>query len=125
MRDTIFFTFMYRSERVRKKNGYVDLSILSVEELGELRARIDQEVDARKVKEQALQEIIEFAKQRGLSLDELGFSASKKSQGSKPVASKYRNPEDTSMTWTGRGKRPKWVQAALDSGKTLDDLMIA
>lgn len=125
MRDTIFSSCMYRSERVRKKNGYVDLSILSVEELGELRARIDQEVNARKVKEQALQEIIEFAKQRGLSLDELGFATAKKSQGSKPVASKYRNPEDTSMTWTGRGKRPKWVQAALDSGKTLDDLMIA
>lgn len=109
---------------MRKKNGYIDLTTFSVDELGDLRARIDQEIEARKVKEKALEEIIEFAKQRGLSLDELGFSSSKKPQGSKPVASKYRNPEDPSMTWTGRGKRPKWVQAALDSGKTLDDLMI-
>ena len=33
----------------------------------------------------------------------------------------YRDKE-TGQTWTGRGLKPKWVQAALDSGKTLDDL---
>ena len=27
-------------------------------------------------------------------------------------------------TWSGKGKPPKWVKAALDSGKTLDDLLI-
>lgn len=32
----------------------------------------------------------------------------------------YRNVE-TGETWTGRGMQPKWVQAALASGKVLDD----
>jgi DNA-binding protein H-NS len=36
---------------------------------------------------------------------------------------KYMNPENPKQTWTGRGKRPKWLNEALDSGKTLDDLM--
>ncbi|WP_422695979.1 H-NS family nucleoid-associated regulatory protein, partial [Cupriavidus necator] len=25
--------------------------------------------------------------------------------------------------WTGRGKRPGWVEAALKAGKTLDELL--
>ena len=39
------------------------------------------------------------------------------------VAPKYRNPE-TGDTWTGRGLKPKWVEAALAAGKSLDDLLI-
>lgn len=41
----------------------------------------------------------------------------------RPVAPKYRNPE-TGDTWTGRGLKPKWVEAALAAGKSLDDLLI-
>lgn len=42
-----------------------------------------------------------------------GFKASevrvpKESKGSK-VPAKYRNPEDPSVTWTGRGKAPAWI----------------
>ena len=37
---------------------------------------------------------------------------------------KYQNPIDPKDTWSGKGKTPNWVKAALDSGKTLDDLLI-
>ena len=40
------------------------------------------------------------------------------------VPAKYRNPE-TGDTWTGRGLKPKWVEAALAEGKSLDDLLIS
>ncbi len=40
------------------------------------------------------------------------------------VPPKYWNPNETDKTWTGQGKPPKWVKAALESGKTLDDLLI-
>lgn len=40
------------------------------------------------------------------------------------VKPKYRNPDNAKETWTGRGKQPRWVGAALSSGKTLDDLLI-
>lgn len=39
----------------------------------------------------------------------------------KTVVALYRD-KVTGQTWTGRGLRPKWVQAALDSGKTMEDL---
>ena len=41
----------------------------------------------------------------------------------RPVAPKYRNPE-TGDTWTGRGLKPKWVEASLAAGKSLGELLI-
>ena len=40
------------------------------------------------------------------------------------VLPKYRNPENRSETWAGRGKQPHWVMTQLRSGKKLDDLLI-
>lgn len=40
------------------------------------------------------------------------------------VAPKYKNPDNVFETWTGRGKQPKWVVAALAGGKTLEQLLI-
>jgi DNA-binding protein H-NS len=40
------------------------------------------------------------------------------------VFPKYCNPLATSQTWSGRGKKPKWVVAALKKGQTLEDLKI-
>jgi len=40
------------------------------------------------------------------------------------VAPKYRNPENPSETWAGRGLKPRWLAAALKSGKKLDDFVI-
>jgi DNA-binding protein H-NS len=38
---------------------------------------------------------------------------------------KYRNPENPAETWSGKGKRPAWVEAALAGGKSLESLEIA
>lgn len=40
------------------------------------------------------------------------------------VLPKYYNPQAPSQTWSGRGKRPRWVVAALETGHRLDDLEI-
>lgn len=39
------------------------------------------------------------------------------------VAPKYRDAA-TGATWTGRGKQPKWMAAALAAGKKIDDFKI-
>jgi DNA-binding protein H-NS len=36
-----------------------------------------------------------------------------------PVRPKYRNPSDRSMTWSGRGKRPRWMQDAMKADRRL------
>lgn len=40
----------------------------------------------------------------------------------KKVAPKYRGPNGE--TWTGRGRQPGWVAAALGAGRTLDEMLI-
>jgi DNA-binding protein H-NS len=42
----------------------------------------------------------------------------------KPVQPKYRNPDDPSETWSGRGRQPKWVQMAIAHDRKLEDLAI-
>ena len=42
-----------------------------------------------------------------------------------PVLPKFRNPAHPSETWAGRGKRPRWLVAALKKGKHLEDFRIA
>ncbi|WP_337881835.1 ribosome modulation factor [Chromobacterium haemolyticum] len=37
-------------------------------------------------------------------------------------AVRYQHPDDPRMTWTGRGRKPAWVQAWLDAGGTLEQL---
>ena len=38
---------------------------------------------------------------------------------------RYRNPDNPAETWSGKGKRPGWVEAALGKGKPLESLEIS
>ena len=42
-----------------------------------------------------------------------------------PVKAKFRNPDRPAETWSGRGKRPRWLDAKLRSGEQIDDFRIA
>jgi len=63
-----------------------------------------------------------LAEQSGFTLDEVvsGTKAVKKNK----VKPKYVNPNNAEQTWTGRGRRPKWVEAEIASGTDIDDLLI-
>jgi DNA-binding protein H-NS len=41
-----------------------------------------------------------------------------------PVRPKFRNPDNPAETWSGRGRRPRWVVEQLRSGKRMEDLQI-
>ena len=41
------------------------------------------------------------------------------------VFPKYRNPAEPSETWSGRGKRPRWLVSALKAGKPIEDFQIS
>jgi DNA-binding protein H-NS len=40
------------------------------------------------------------------------------------VFPKYRNPKQPSETWSGRGKRPRWLADALQEGHTIEEFVI-
>jgi DNA-binding protein H-NS len=41
-----------------------------------------------------------------------------------PVLPKYRNPNDPSETWAGRGKQPRWLVSQLKAGRNMSDFLI-
>ncbi len=81
----------------------------------ELRRRGDEE------RKKALVKMKELAAGIGMTLQEvIAYSASKKTKG----VAKYQNPDDPRQTWTGRGKRPAWIKAAIQQGRSLEELLI-
>ena len=40
------------------------------------------------------------------------------------VAAKYANPDDPSETWTGRGRKPRWLAAKLKGGDRIEKYLI-
>lgn len=106
----------------------MDLSTLSLEELQQLQGQIDRELKRRRSrdKREVLQKIKAMAAAGGYSLEELvqDVDTSELSKVRRTVPAKYCHPKNSSMTWTGRGKHPRWVAEELASGKKLADLLI-
>lgn len=53
------------------------------------------------------------------------FKAARPRREYPKVLPKYRNPVEPFETWSGRGKRPRWLVSALKAGRTIDDFKIA
>lgn len=109
----------------------MDISKLTAKELQALLKRIPKEINKRKQQEKSklLDEIAQIASKRGYSLRDLVGKAprsvkGKKARTRKPVAVKYRHPEQANLTWTGRGRKPHWVTKWLDEGKTMETLAV-
>ena len=100
----------------------MNLKSMSIDRLTTLRAKVDatlraKVVDTRRTLEAELGKLSRFGSSGG-SVRALGT-------GYGPVAPKYRNPENPSEAWAGRGLKPRWVVAALKGGHELEDLLIA
>jgi DNA-binding protein H-NS len=76
-------------------------------------------VDQKRSLESELSKLTRFEGGNGRSKFALGSGA----KG--PVAPKYRNPENPGETWAGRGLKPRWLSAAIKSGKKQEDFLIA
>ncbi|WP_299921045.1 H-NS histone family protein [uncultured Pelagimonas sp.] len=100
----------------------IELESLSREELTKLIAdatKALKSVDTRR-KAEAKLAAEKVAKEFGYSLDEILSAGGKTTKG----APKYANPADPTQTWTGRGRKPKWVVDALNAGKSVEDMEI-
>ena len=100
----------------------INLSNLSVDELEALKGSIDGVIELKQNEElmairNKLDELIDNSP---YTLEEI--LAAKKVR--KSVAPKYQNPNDASQTWTGRGRRPRWVEEHMAAGGTLSSVAI-
>jgi DNA-binding protein H-NS len=100
----------------------VNLKSMSIGALIDLRSKIDAVLGSKVAGERRALES-ELAK---LTRYESGGSRSKSIRFGAPgkVAPKFRNPENPSETWAGRGLKPRWLSAALKSGKKLENFTI-
>ncbi|MDM1249126.1 H-NS family nucleoid-associated regulatory protein [Acinetobacter sichuanensis] len=105
-----------------------DISGLSVEELERLTAQAEALIESKKDQkiEDAYNKIMEIAEAVGLTLEqfiEYGSHKRKKTTR-KAVEPRYRNKNNASDTWTGRGKQPRWLVAEIEKGAKLEDFLI-
>jgi DNA-binding protein H-NS len=106
-----------------------ELKLMTRKDLEKLRKDVDaalKNVESRELK-MAHDAATKAAADFGYSLSDLAdIAGSKKRGGSGPksVSSpKYRNPADTSQTWTGKGRQPEWYKTEMANGtdpKTLE-----
>ena len=75
-------------------------------------------------KAEAVARVRQLMSEHGLTVADLTAKATAKmSATGKKVRPKYRDPVSGSA-WTGRGLKPKWLQAALSAGKLATDFAI-
>jgi len=61
----------------------------------------------------------------GLSHFRIALAAARKRKRAPAKSSPaYRNPNNPAETWTGRGRKPRWLVAALEAGGTVDQCRI-
>jgi DNA-binding protein H-NS len=102
----------------------MNLKSMSIDALIGLRGKIDAVLGTKVAGERRALEN-ELAK---LTRFEPGGTRSKLSLGRGArgkVAPKFRNPENPGETWAGRGLKPRWLSAAIKTGKKLEDFRIA
>lgn len=105
----------------------MDLSTLSVIELRELQQQIPAEIKRREAldKVNILNEVRAFAKARGYAIEDLlGKESKVKTTAGNKVKVKYRHPQNPELEWTGRGRKPKWVEAWVAGGASLENLLV-
>lgn len=100
-----------------------DLSSMSLDELKKLQKDVTKAIETFKERQrlEALAAIEAKAKEMGFSLSELTGGTKKSASLSVP---KYVHPENPALTWTGRGRQPRWIKEGLESGKSHDDFLI-
>src|SRR5258708_6821884 len=99
----------------------MNLKSMSIDKLTKLRDQVGTALHSKVANERRTLEA-ELTKLSRLSTSQL---RSKGLGVRGPVAPKYRNPENPSETWAGRGLTPRWLAAAIKAGKKLEHFNIA
>ena len=102
----------------------MNLKSMSIDRLVGLRDRVDAALSAKVIDQRRTLES-ELSKLTRFQSGARAKSGMGRGGARGAVAPKYRNPENASETWAGRGLKPRWLAAAIKSGKKLDDFLIA
>lgn len=105
----------------------IELGSMSRKELDKLREDVDRALQAAEARDrnEALKAAERAVAEFGFTLSEVstGTKAKSPTKGTRAKA-KYRNPNDPTQTWSGRGRKPGWIHDALARGSDITDLEI-
>ncbi len=101
----------------------MSLKSMSIDKLSKLRSQVDAVLSSKVIEQRRAVEN-ELGKLDRLSTGGLRLKGIRGGVRG-PVAPKYRNPANPAETWAGRGLKPRWLAAALKSGKKLEEFSIA
>lgn len=114
-----------------------NLSQMTIIELKRLRGKIDSEIKRRDdtARRDVLRKFKKIAAEHGVALNDVLSDAKPAASTRKPmrkasptkgrkVPIKYRDPSGNTRGWTGRGRKPRWIEEWLAAGKSIDELLI-
>jgi DNA-binding protein H-NS len=99
-----------------------------ISELLAQKAALEKQIEQAQREERgaAIAQIKALMTEHGLTAADIGSrqrKAAKRGGTGTKVAAKYRN-KATGETWSGRGLQPRWLKAALATGKKLADFAV-
>ena len=111
----------------------LNLDAMSIDEVWQLHEKIIRVLSARLTSEKRRLEkrLAQLSRENGVGpqadplKQKLKKDAPVQRRKYPKVFPKYRNPNDPSETWTGRGKKPRWLTAALKAGHTIEEFVIS
>ncbi|MBV9890433.1 MAG: H-NS histone family protein [Rhizobacter sp.] len=101
----------------------------TLQELMAQREALERQIEQTKKQErgEAIEKVKALMAEYGLTVADLGSrppaGKARKGKSGGKVAAKYRNAS-TGETWSGRGLQPRWLKAALASGRKLADFTV-
>lgn len=104
-------------------NNLVELSEAELADMIANAQRALKEKQYSKRKE-VLAQIRDLAASIGVSVEVIEGEKSAPTRRGSKVAAKYRNPNNHAETWTGRGMKPRWLQALVTQGRSVDEFRI-
>jgi len=108
----------------------LDLKAMPLDDLWALHERISNVLSARIIAEKQqledrLLRLNRAARESGLQQLESSNASRDRPRRKYPrVFPKYQNPEVPGETWSGRGKKPRWLASALKDGGSIEDFEI-
>ena len=71
-----------------------------------------------------IKEIKEKIAEYHLTAEDLGLKSGAKKTAAKKGEAKYANPTNIAQTWSGKGRKPAWVEEYLARGGDINSLLI-
>lgn len=109
-------------------NKKIDLDAMSVDEMWSLHEKIGQVLSVRLTSEKRELEkrLAQLRRENEMhSVTTEAPDVPRERRKYPRVYPKYQNPNEPSETWSGRGKQPRWLTAALKTGHKIEEFMIS